>query len=75
LLFIASKLERLSARTLKPKHPEDAVREACQTRKNIADKAHSSPKQACFPVAFSCCHEVSVRFTALSACSTLFRQV
>jgi hypothetical protein len=39
LLFIASKLERLSARTLKPKHPEDAVREACQTRKNIADKA------------------------------------
>jgi hypothetical protein len=32
LLFIAPKLERLSAITLKRKHPEDAVREASQTR-------------------------------------------
>jgi hypothetical protein len=39
LLFIAPKLERLSAITLKRKHPEDAVREASQTSKNIADKA------------------------------------
>jgi hypothetical protein len=54
LLFIAPKLERLSARTLKRKHPEDAVREACRTRKNIADKTillqHTHVFRSLFPV-------------------------